>query len=170
MDIQDKRCGRCEAEKSLDGFYKSKHQSGGYQHICKECTKTDRKERYAAKPEYANKQAKKWRAANPEKARQVTTKSLLKIEYGITEADYARIFQEQKGACRICERKLVSQIDYTRERSKADPLVGRVDHCHTTNKVRGILCHNCNVLIGLAGESTKVLSAATRYLQETGTE
>jgi hypothetical protein len=39
-----------------------------------------------------------------------------------------------------------------------------IDHDHKTGEVRGVLCHNCNLLIGYAHEDVEVLAAAIRYL------
>lgn len=39
-----------------------------------------------------------------------------------------------------------------------------IDHCHKTNTVRGLLCHNCNLLIGHAKDNVSVLKAAIEYL------
>ena len=40
-----------------------------------------------------------------------------------------------------------------------------IDHNHTTGKVRGVLCHSCNVSIGLFKENTNYLSKAREYLE-----
>jgi len=39
-----------------------------------------------------------------------------------------------------------------------------VDHDHKTKKVRGLLCNNCNVLVGMARENPDVLQEAIAYL------
>ena len=44
-----------------------------------------------------------------------------------------------------------------------------VDHCHITNKVRGLLCHDCNRALGLLKDNTSILSSAINYLQESAT-
>ena len=41
-----------------------------------------------------------------------------------------------------------------------------IDHCHTTMKVRGILCHNCNTALGLIGDNIDTLSAMISYLND----
>ena len=41
-----------------------------------------------------------------------------------------------------------------------------VDHCHTTGKVRGLLCQSCNTGIGLLKEDTKLFMAAIEYLEK----
>ena len=38
-----------------------------------------------------------------------------------------------------------------------------VDHDHVTGKIRGLLCHNCNSVLGFAGDSPKFLAAAIKY-------
>lgn len=40
-----------------------------------------------------------------------------------------------------------------------------VDHCHSTGKVRGILCHGCNVGLGAFDDSTERMEAAIRYIK-----
>jgi hypothetical protein len=70
--------------------------------------------------------------------------------YGISLADYDRMYAQQGGRCKMCKRK---------------PKRGLcVDHCHATGRVRGLLCHNCNSLLGLAGDDPSVLMAGRLYL------
>lgn len=72
----------------------------------------------------------------------------LKQRYGISEKDYNGMLTAQKGRCGICGeyRKL------------------SVDHNHTTKKVRGLLCSNCNAALGLFVESPLILRRAIDYL------
>ena len=56
--------------------------------------------------------------------------------YKLTPEQWEQMFEDQGRACAIC-RKTVS--------------AGRnwhTDHNHATNKVRGILCHDCNIAVG----------------------
>lgn len=39
-----------------------------------------------------------------------------------------------------------------------------IDHCHKSNKVRGILCRNCNVSLGLLKDNVQTLKNAVKYL------
>lgn len=75
----------------------------------------------------------------------------LKAKYGITVADYDAMYARQGGKCAIC--------DTFKEKGK---LV--VDHNHQTGKVRELLCHLCNAMIGCARENTAILVAAAAYL------
>lgn len=76
--------------------------------------------------------------------------------YGISLAVYDEMLRAQNDACAICGRVP----------DKGDRRLS-VDHDHTTNAVRGLLCNNCNLLIGLSRESPKILANAISYLKET---
>lgn len=45
-----------------------------------------------------------------------------------------------------------------------------IDHDHTTGKVRGLLCRQCNACIGLSGENLDVLKNLVTYLEQTNSE
>ncbi|MFK0048340.1 endonuclease VII domain-containing protein [Streptomyces sp. NPDC090741] len=47
-----------------------------------------------------------------------------------------------------------------------DPAV-HVDHCHETGRVRGVLCLNCNMGLGLLKESPDHIRRAIQYLEGT---
>jgi len=75
-----------------------------------------------------------------------------KFRYGITDEEFDQLFFSQGGRCKICG---TSDFPYK------GPCV---DHDHTTKKVRGILCFNCNRGIGAFKESTALLEKALQYL------
>ena len=74
--------------------------------------------------------------------------------YGITLTEYSDMFIAQNNKCAICNIQFVSK-KHT-----------HIDHCHKTNKVRSLLCHKCNTMIGLAKESTQTLKSAILYLDK----
>jgi hypothetical protein len=76
--------------------------------------------------------------------------------YGISYADYKEKLKAQNNSCMICG----SQHS---ENERMKTLV--VDHCHTTGKVRGLLCHSCNVTLGAARESEDILISCISYLR-----
>jgi hypothetical protein len=73
-------------------------------------------------------------------------------KYGLTLAAYEELVLWQGARCAICPTAHTDQ----------DPL--HVDHCHSTGKVRGLLCGPCNRALGLMKDDTDRLGAAIRYL------
>jgi len=53
--------------------------------------------------------------------------------------------------CQICNAELTKKC---------------IDHCHSTNKIRGVLCNNCNTALGLVGDNTQTLQSMIEYLRE----
>jgi hypothetical protein len=78
--------------------------------------------------------------------------------YGILAQDYKDMFEKQKGLCAICYRPGFNMKDLDEPQ-----LV--VDHCHSTGKVRGLLCHNCNRGLGLFQDLIEVVNNAKLYLE-----
>lgn len=80
--------------------------------------------------------------------------SHLRAKYGITLVDQQNILARQDGRCAICRTTEWGGMYGT-------PVI---DHCHTTGRVRGILCQWCNVGLGKFDDSPHLLDAANRYL------
>ena len=81
---------------------------------------------------------------------EIMKKSSLKINYNITLEELNEMAYMQDNKCLICEQE--------------KPLV--IDHSHTTGKVRGLLCNNCNRGIGMLGDSKRNLKNALKYLKD----
>lgn len=45
------------------------------------------------------------------------------------------------------------------------PMLGSVDHSHSTNTVRGILCQHCNNMLGMAKDRHEIFERAIAYLK-----
>lgn len=65
----------------------------------------------------------------------------------------------QAGVCAIC-----GESEKLQHRSGTRYSLA-VDHDHRTGKVRGLLCHRCNVAIGLFQENSLLLRKASLYLE-----
>lgn len=76
--------------------------------------------------------------------------------YGITREQYDRLLQEQGGRCAICGTAHVPTDMHP-------DLV--IDHDHSTGKVRGLLCPNCNQGIGHLKDSAETTDRASAYLR-----
>lgn len=100
--------------------------------------------------------AREYRKKNPEKIAVNERRKNLKFRYGITIEQYDKILDKQNSSCGICHQH---------EDTLNKRLV--VDHCHTTGKVRGLLCPSCNRGLGLLKDSDEVLFQAIAYLNKT---
>lgn len=79
----------------------------------------------------------------------------LKFQYGITIQDWDALYDAQEGLCAICRQP---------RRGGNSITTLSVDHSHATGKIRGLLCHMCNVGIGHFNEDQKLIEAAIEYL------
>lgn len=75
----------------------------------------------------------------------------LKRNYNITQEQYNEILSSQGGVCKICKRTDISKALH-------------VDHCHKTNKIRGLLCNTCNRGLGFFKDNLELLKEAINYV------
>jgi hypothetical protein len=73
--------------------------------------------------------------------------------YRIRGVQYSAILEAQDGRCAICGKF---------------PTIRRlhVDHSHATGKIRGLLCHKCNVGLGHFNDDSDLLLKASEYLKK----
>ena len=140
-----KVCSRCKKEKSLSEFYKNKTKSDGFNYHCKECFK-----RYSTGKAH-KKYMKWWRKTK--KGKDSNRNSLLKKEYGITLQEYVRLFELQNGVCKMCKNPEIKKCL-------------AVDHNHKTGKVRGLLCQQCNCMIGFIENKNLFIKDIQKYLEK----
>jgi len=89
--------------------------------------------------------------------------STIRKRYGITLEERNIIFEDQGGTCAICEVPV--KFYNTMEENPQHYERAVVDHCHTSNHVRGILCHSCNVALGLVKDDESILIKMISYLK-----
>ena len=129
-----KTCSKCKEEKGVNEFNKNKYGKYGLQHYCKSCLSAFKRNSY----DYEK-----------SKNRIILSKYKLSME----QVENLYIAQEKK--CKICN------IEYPSV-SKHKGLY--IDHCHTTGKVRGLLCTKCNGLLGACKDSVDLLKSAIDYI------
>lgn len=149
-----RKCRVCSEEKSYPSMVKNKGFSCGVDTICLDCSRS---------------RVKEWRKQNPDKraiqvkrenGKKYTINKHLWSKYGITHIEYDQMLFAQDGLCKICKRH---HTEFSKRLS--------VDHCHTTGKIRGLLCSSCNLVLGFAQDDVETLSQAIKYLKEhNGTE
>lgn len=113
------------------------------------------KKYYADNREKRNAYQRSWVSKNHEQWSKTQRKARLKRKFGLSTEEYNAVLQKQQNRCGICG---VKQGDIKTTFS--------VDHDHSNGRVRGLLCHECNMGLGKFKDSTKVLLAAVEYLKE----
>lgn len=73
-------------------------------------------------------------------------------KYGLTRWQYWAILDKQNARCAICGDKPTRAL--------------HVDHCHQSHKVRGLICHGCNIAIGMIKEDSLTARAIADYLDK----
>lgn len=143
-----KKCIECNFEKPNEEFHKNSRHKDKLQSKCKECN---------------NKSVRQWQKKNDAKyeaywkERDIQFRNnggaLIKKakKYGITVEQLQNLLESANNVCQICGR------------APRRWLV--VDHCHTSSKVRGILCEKCNQSLGLMEDNVEYLQAMIDYLK-----
>ena len=134
-----KTCPICNIKKPRSEFGKWKSRADGLTAYCKECYR---------------KKNLKWSKENPDKKPSLDERrdSARKRNFGITGEEYNQMLKDQSNSCAICK------IEIGRE--------AHLDHCHSTGKVRGLLCRECNTGLGLVKDDIKIIERAIEYLEK----
>ena len=78
----------------------------------------------------------------------------LERTFGITIMEYDQMLILQNNKCLLCERD-----------RKSFNKNFAVDHCHNTGKVRGLLCQQCNVALGMFDDNPELIRKAADYVE-----
>lgn len=70
--------------------------------------------------------------------------------YGVTPEMFAAMLSAQNGLCEGCNKPMESP---------------HVDHCHKSGKVRGLVCRECNVVMGYVSDNPLTLRQLASYLE-----
>lgn len=136
------RCTDCKEDKAASEFNKNRSTKSGYQWICRKCQKVRHLD-------YAARNPRQFRAG------------YYRRKYQMTEQDVHSMLQAQDNKCLICTNQLALEPGngLRKKQYQYD-----IDHDHRTGKVRGILCHNCNVGLGRFKDDPNLLTRAAEYL------
>lgn len=138
--MKRKVCISCKKEKRIALFYRKTNTllkgPEGRLSSCKDCI---------VKRQEWNK-----KSDNAQLAKMLNKDSGLKRKYGITLEQKRSMAIAQNFSCLICKR---------RESLFPNGLV--VDHCHTSGKIRGLLCSPCNTRLGVVENKDFVMNAKT---------
>lgn len=82
----------------------------------------------------------------------------IKSKYSLSELEYKKMLEERNYCCDICGLR---QIENPKNKDKLC-----IDHCHTTKKIRGLLCRNCNSAIGYFKDNVEIIKKSIKYLKK----
>lgn len=166
-----KKCKICKITKDEKEFYKDKRNKDGLTANCGDCSNKKEKARGNTVAPPSEKKCSKcgeiknideftinnWRRDGREsKCRDCKyfDQRAYQVQryYGLTPEKYQYMISSQNNKCAICGRS---------PKTKALS----VDHCHKTDKVRGLLCWPCNRFLGHIGDDTDLLKNMIDYLE-----
>jgi len=151
-----KKCPCCKEIKPLETeFHKNKNSNNGYNWTCKKCSGINSKRWASKNKERCLKNVLAWNERNPDKIEKyILLNRLRRIDKKLTIEDYDKLFAKCGGKCTICRT--------------SDPGMKCksfcIDHDHQTKRLRGLLCHNCNLTLGLLQDSPEIIESAIIYL------
>lgn len=114
------------------------------------------KEWWAANREDQNKKQRERYRLNKHRYKFKTTADHRLIKYGVSQEAFDAMLEEQQQCCPLCSCVLDQSAS--------------VDHCHSTGKVRGILCKQCNLGLGLFYDKIETFERILVYLKRNNDE
>jgi hypothetical protein len=145
--VGDKTCPICRKTKLLEKFgtriRNGKLKPAAY---CTNCANI-RSKQYRQKLSIETKQ-------------QYNRKANLK-RFGLSPEAYVKMLSLQCGVCAICK-----QPETWKSSTGQVTKLLAIDHCHRTKKIRKLLCHSCNLVLGYAKDNPVILVTAAQYLME----
>jgi Recombination endonuclease VII len=113
--------------------------------------------RYERNQQRLSEKAKEFRKNNPVITKARDKQYYFKKTYGITIEQLAEMWEKQNGLC--ANSKCLKPL--TNEKGGF-----AVDHCHSTNKIRELLCRGCNTSLGNLNDSIQKLMGLIFYLRK----
>lgn len=101
---------------------------------------------------------------NPNRDTNILNKNytLRKDKVQFSKKEYHEMLTRQNNVCFICKKEETSKSN-----GKKSDAIRRlsIDHCHSTKKIRGLLCSFCNKGLGHFKDSIELLESAIKYLK-----
>ena len=173
-----KQCAKCKKILPIAEFHKDKSRQDGVYSYCKKCNYENVRKYIEKKPKHYSEYGKRYRVKNHEKLMDYSRKwainnrtrhiqtscdwqhrnkdrvfaNNIKRNFGISVKQYSELLKNQGGVCAIC-----GSIPNAKKRMA-------IDHDHKTGRIRGLLCHMCNLSLGGFRDDPEMLKAAIVYL------
>lgn len=157
---ESKSCAKCKQVFPTSDFRVVRKNGREYPHsYCRPCQSVGSKGRG---PEYYRKY---WEGMSEEQRKAVRDRSIEKRrlrQYGLTQERFDELADLQYDVCAGCMRPLIKGSQAGVPSSERTV----VDHSHVTGAVRGLLCGNCNRVLGLVKDDVLTLRSLAHYLEE----
>lgn len=141
MEEVAKTCVRCGATSLLRYFPPDKRNKDGRRGTCYPCAR----QYYNSRKEKNNTWRREYRKRKPEKYYIYNLK-----RYGLDWQAYQDLLAAHNYCCKICQKTTDLQVD----------------HCHTRNVVRGILCGGCNRTLAVIEKYKNEIPKFIQYVEE----
>jgi hypothetical protein len=160
VGMELRSCLLCKVDKDRSEFYRQPRRKDGLFPYCKSCS---------------NSKSAQWRRDNPDASKAIATRGRdrhritskawkMKYFYGITRDQYESMLAAQDGKCAIetCGREIVNAFSALRVPLRQ---IACIDHDHVSGKVRALLCHRCNYVVGCAEKHPDIITSAQAYIR-----
>lgn len=140
------KCSRCSVLTASSDFCRNNKNKRGYSYVCNKCHAEYQRTVWYVKNRECQKQAsRKWKKNNRVR--------ILSVQYKIPQNEIQQAINKANGICEICRNEAKLQLD----------------HCHSTNKLRGMICKNCNLTLGRLGDNMNSITKFVEYLKRNET-
>lgn len=152
-----KVCARCRESKAVTDFHVRRQTADGRCLYCKRC-------KSSIDVEKRNKRMAQMTLREIASMKEAQRSVQYRHKYGITVVDYDDMYASRNGICDVCGKpdKATETGDNSRTRS---PKHLMVDHDHVTGRVRGLIHHTCNIMLGIFQDSPEIIKRAVDYLE-----
>jgi hypothetical protein len=140
-------CRLCNKELPLTSFHKNGTRK--YRTDCIDCRNAHRRQLRKDNKETI------FQKENTPEYKEKSKAAFIKRRYDLTIDQFQQLEIKQNNCCAICNKP--EKHKYKKKLS--------IDHNHVTGKVRGLLCHSCNVVLGLIKEDLGILESIKQYLK-----
>lgn len=158
-----KVCSKCRIELPIANFYSEKRRADKLCPHCKRCWGVyqskyilDNPDKIRATKRGYNQRNKswlseyiaEWQRRNPSKVQARNRR----FRHGLSPEDVLALKELQQGKCAGC----LKEFSAIRE---------CIDHCHSTGRIRGLLCQKCNTSLGMVDDKPETLRRLADYLE-----
>jgi hypothetical protein len=127
---------------------------------------------YAANPEKVAEKNRAYREANPEKVAEIqrayreanpekVAERQRVCRYNLTNERYQKLLEEQNNRCEICLKPFAGRAAHIDHDHVCCPGTKSCGKC-----IRGLLCGNCNKMLGFSEDGAEILQSAMNYLDK----